>query len=606
MAILAGVDVILMPDNIDVAINAVEQALKQGRISRKLIKEKCKKILNWKYDMGLFERNTEYSLPDEDVLKESDSLTNQIYEKAITLVKSNGTLTSSDTVEIVSGRFSSSTSYYGVAKTEFKRLKKFNDSAANAKTLVIYGNAYVLRYIDDTYNFDNILVAYENNDFTRNAVSLILQGKMTPEGLLPVTAHKRHIVIEDEPKKEEYTDLQLLVDAGINPNMAAGIDSIVIEGIKRKAYPGCQVLIAKDNKIVFDRNYGFQTYDSVVPVQENTIYDVASLTKVIGTTLAVMKLYELGKIDLDAPVKTYLPEYKHCKFSKLTIKELMSHYSTLPATYPFWTKTVKNGELDSELYDYNVNMDENYMPVTDELYIKKSYLQTMRKDLKSVKLKDQQYTYSDLNFLLLQYIIEQVSGQSLDSFLDKFFYKKMKLENTCFNPLEKGISIDNIAPTEEDTVFRHQLIRGTVHDPMAALNGGVCGNAGLFSTAHDVYLICKMLLNKGELDGTRFLNEATIDVFNKRYFKDKNIRRALGFDKPFISSPSTHCSKYASQASFGHSGFTGTYFWIDPSDNTIFIFLSNRVYPDSTPNRLASMNIRTDIHDLIYRSIKDK
>ena len=224
--------------------------------------------------------------------------------------------------------------------------------------------------------------------------------------------------------------------------------------------------------------------------------------------------------------------------------------------------------------------------------------------LKDVKLKDQQYTYSDLNFLLLQYMVESISQKSLDAFMNEEFYAKMHLVNTSFNPLDNGFDKSDIAPEENDTVFRRQLIHGTVHDPMASLCGGVCGNAGLFSNAEDLYKICQMLLNKGELNGVRYLQSSTVDAFNRRYFKDKNIRRALGFDKPFISSPSAHCSKYASQLSYGHSGFTGTYLWIEPANNTVFIFLSNRVYPNASPNRLAQMNIRTDINDLIYKLFK--
>ena len=202
-------------------------------------------------------------------------------------------------------------------------------------------------------------------------------------------------------------------------------------------------------------------------------------------------------------------------------------------------------------------------------------------------------------------MVENVTNEALDEYLQKEFYAPLQLNNTTFNPLLNGVSLDNIAPTEYDNITRKELIHGTVHDPLAYVNNGVCGNAGLFSTTEDLFKICQMLLNKGTFNNKRFLKESTVNTFNKRYYADLGIRRALGFDKPLINGNSPHCSQYASQASFGHSGFTGTYLWIDPQNNTIVIFLSNRVYPSATPNKLAQMNIRTDINDLVYKLFKN-
>ena len=662
MAILSGVDIILMPENIDTAVNAVIQAVNNGRIPRKLIKEKCQKILRWKYDMGLMSEDRQYVLPDEGIKQKAKEINYKIYSSAITQAANNagnnpigidkdsvviisvGTsgydtfvnalkkekktefvTISSDTafakkdssffaslkgkdiyVLMSGGRFSKSSSYYGITLESLSVLKKLNDRLPQSANLILFANAYSLKYIDSSYRFKNILVAYENNTYSQQVMADMLLNNCTPEGILPVHAQKVKVFADSVGVIADNKEIKPVADTLISKKYEMMIDSVALQGIKSKAYPGCQILIAKDGKIIFDKNYGYLTYDSVLPVTDNTVYDIASVTKVMATTIAVMKLYEQGKISLDEPVSKYVPLYKDCAFGKLTIKELLSHYTVLPATYLFWTKTLKDGKLSKDIYDYDVRMDENYIAVTDSLFIKKSYLEVMKKQLKDVKLKDKQYTYSDLNFLLLQYVIENVSGQSLASFTEKYFYKSMDLHNTCFNPLQHEISRDKIAPTENDTVFRHQLIHGTVHDPMASLHGGVCGNAGLFSNTHDLFRICQMLLNKGELDGVRYLEEATVNTFNTRFFEDKNIRRALGFDKPFISSVNTHCSVYASQKSFGHSGFTGTYVWIDPQNGTVYIFLSNRVYPYSQPNRLSNMNIRTDIHDIIYKALENK
>lgn len=661
-ALEAGVDVILMPENIDTAIAAIEQAIASGRLSHKFIKDKCRKILQWKYDMGLIRDDIRFSMPEKNIMERADEINAQLYDAALTSVRNSDYIYSDDDKDTIvfleigstiydtlenkvkaekniitkrlnsrttqkeydsifaslpkhkkvytlvsGGKFAKSSTYYGVPNGTFSILKKIGENITDKSVLVMFANAYALRYIDDTYNYNDIVFAYENNNYTQNSVAKAILGEIVPKGTLPVTANKEQIVenIQNEEKSiEQNIDFAHLKDMGIHVEAIKSIDSIANEGIKQKAYPGCQIIIAQDSNILLDKSYGYYTYDSIKPVNSNTIYDLASVTKVMATTLAVMKLYESGQINLDAEIRKYVPTYKHSKFGKLTIKELLSHYTILPATYFFWPETMKGGKPNPNWYDYNVMMDENYMAVTDSLFIKRSYLKEMQKDLKKAKLTEKKYTYSDLNFLLLQYMVENVSGKTLDQYVDEQFYSKMNLKNTCFNPIEKGISKEDIAPTENDTIFRHQQIQGTVHDPMAAISGGVCGNAGLFSNSHDILKICRMLLNGGKLDGVRYLDENTIETFNTRYFAKQNIRRALGFDKPFISSASTHCSKYASQSSFGHSGFTGTYFWIDPDNGTIFIFLSNRVYPYSSPNKLSKLNIRTDINDLIYKALE--
>lgn len=663
LALEAGVDMILMPENIDTSINAIMQAIENGRISIHLIKEKCKKILQWKYDMGLFTNQRSYALPSKDLASQAEKINQDIANKSICSVMKNydkavigrqdtavlflvgatsydtlinrlknnrdvityrvNSKTTSQEIDslcnnlpsqkkvftlISGGRFAKSNSHYGIPQKAISLATHICDKVGDTNTIILFANAYTLKYIDNNLNVNDIFVAYENSKYTQKAVSDLLLGRLSPKGSLSVTTNK-DLIKEDTLLQEEnlveQIDYKLLKQKGINIKAIEQIDSIANEGIKQKAYPGCQIIIAKDTSIILKKDYGYLTYDSTKKVTPTTLYDLASVTKTLATTLAVMKLYEQGKISLDEQIKKYVPIYKHQKFGKLTVRELLSHYTTLPATYLFWTKTLKDGKLDSTIYSKDMFMDENYMPVTDSLFIKKDYKQVMQKQLKDVKTTEKKYTYSDLNFLLLQYMVENVSKKSLDRFLDEEFFAKMHLSHTYFNPLDNAIEKQDIAPTENDTLFRHQLIQGTVHDPMAALNGGVCGNAGMFSNSEDVYKICLMLLNYGQLNGVRYLDSTTIATFNTRYYADKNIRRALGFDKPFISSTSTHCSQYASQHSFGHSGFTGTYFWIDPDNQTIFIFLSNRVYPYCWPNNLAKMNIRTDINDLIYKALEE-
>lgn len=633
LAILAGVDILLMPENTDKAIESIITAIENERIPKTLVEQKCKKILSWKYDMGLVNNRGEYSTIDSNLHKKISELNEQITENTITLLNSKGqtekknnlTFTDKDTVSLVllgnadfealisnlttdiptkiyrihskmkdkeadsiiftidstktiitafgGTRFSNSKAKYGIPDISIEVLNKI-EKRFKDNILLMFCNPYTLKLIDSSFECKAFVIAYENNKYTQKAVAKFLKGEIKAKGSLPVSVKRTHI-IENEEQENNGISLEekFYMDNNINLSVIRKIDSIAQKGITEKAYPGCQVLIAKDGKIIYDKNFGYHTYDNQKEVTSNTLYDIASLTKIMTTTIAVMRLYEENKIKLDAQISDYIPELKKMEVGKLTVKELLSHYTTLPATYPFAQKKLKG----------------------------KNIHQAILKEMKHVPLRQKKYTYSDLNFLLLQYAIENITNEGLDEYVQREFYSKMNLQNTTFNPLLNGVNQENIAPTENDTVIRKELIWGQVHDPLAYLNNGVCGNAGLFSTAEDLFKICQMLLNKGKFEEVRYLNSATIDVFNKRYFADLGIRRALGFDKPLIKDKSSHCSQYASQQSFGHSGFTGTYIWIEPKNNTIVIFLSNRVYPYSSPNKLSKMNIRTDINDLIYQ-----
>ncbi|MBQ0160768.1 MAG: serine hydrolase [Bacteroidales bacterium] len=356
------------------------------------------------------------------------------------------------------------------------------------------------------------------------------------------------------------------------------IDSIVNDGIAKKAYPGCQVLAMKDGKLLFRKAYGHQTYDEDSPeVTMNTIYDLASVTKMMSTTLAMMKLVETGKVKLDDPLSRYLPYLKNTDKANITIRQAMSHMARLKSFYPFWQEA-KDAEE----------------PRTSVLkQVTASHL-----------LSNTEYVYSDLGFILLGDLIQTVSGQRLDIFVNHHFYSPMGLCNTGYNPLERGIDSTLIAPTENDQHYRMRLIRGMVHDENAFAMGGVSGHAGLFGTADDLARILQMLLNGGTFDGRRYLKAETVAMFNTRYFDKQNCRRGLGFDKPLITGHGGSACDEAPQSSYGHTGFTGIMVWVDPDNQMLYVFLSNRVYPDPNPNKLSNMNIRTKIQSELYRSIK--
>lgn len=632
LAILAGVDILLMPENTDKAIETIINAIEENKIPKQLIEQKCKKILSWKYDMGLVANRGKYFPIDSNLYEKTKELNEQIAENTVTLLDNKGqvsrktdlSFTNKDTVSLVllgnvgfevltsnlitdiptkiyrihskmkdkevdsiifaidatktiitafgGARFSNSKSNYGIPDISIGVLNKIEKKCKD-NIILMFCNPYTLKLIDSSFECKAFVLAYENNNYTQKAVAKFLNGEIKARGSLPVSIKRTHIINEQEELNGISSEEKFYIDNNINLSTIKKIDSIAQNGITEKAYPGCQVLIAKDGKIIYNKNFGYHTYDKQREVTSNTMYDIASLTKIMATTIAIMRLYEEEKIKLDAQISDYIPELKKSEVGKLTIKELLSHYTTLPAVYPFAQKKLKG----------------------------KNIHQAILKEMKHISLKQKKYTYSDLNFLLLQYALENITNEGLDEYVQREFYSKMNLQNTTFNPLLNGVNQENIAPTENDTTTRKELIWGQVHDPLAYLNNGVCGNAGLFSTTEDLFKICQMLLNKGEFEGVRYLDSATIDIFNHRYFADLGIRRALGFDKPLLKGKSSHCSQYASQSSFGHSGFTGTYIWIEPKNNTIIIFLSNRVYPHSSPNKLSKMNIRTDINDLIYQ-----
>lgn len=357
------------------------------------------------------------------------------------------------------------------------------------------------------------------------------------------------------------------------------IDSIVNDGIANKAYPGCQVLAIKDGRVLYRKAFGRQTYDPLSPaVDMNTVYDLASVTKMLSTTLAMMKLVETGKVKLDDPLSRYLPYLKHTDKEKITIRQALSHMARLKSFYPYWKEAQDADDPRASVLQQVTN----------------THL-----------LSNTEYVYSDLGFILMGDLIQTVSGQRLDIFVNRHFYSPMGLCHTFYNPMDHGIDSLTIAPTEYDDHYRMRLVQGVVHDENAYVMGGISGHAGLFSNADDVARILQMLLDGGVYDGKRYLKAETIALFNTRHYSAQGCRRGLGFDKPLISGHGGSACPEASPVSYGHTGFTGTMVWVDPDCGMIYIFLSNRVHPNATPNKLANMNIRTKIQSELYKAVKD-
>ena len=411
---------------------------------------------------------------------------------------------------------------------------------------------------------------------------------------------------------------------GMSSEKLALIDSIAKDGIKKKAYPGCQVLIMKDGKTIYDNSFGTFTYDGSQKVKSTTIYDLASLSKTSGTLLAVMKLYDDGKIQLDEKASHYLTFLRGTNKENITIKELLFHESGLPGSLLFYRLAIEKNntppfllaakdsvhfvQLRSTTLKYKnslvskIPMNEFTIQVSDSIFLHQSFHTAAMQKIVEAPLSAKTYLYSCINFILLKEIVETINGMPMDLYLEKEFYQPMKLTNTSYLPLRYH-SKEEIAPTMKNDFLRNGIIQGYVNDAAAAFLGGISGNAGLFSTAHDVAIIHQMLLNNGELDGRRYLSEPTCKLFTT--ITSISGRRGLGFDKPVPSKPTNNpCCNSAPSTVFGHTGYTGTCCWVDPTNKLIYVFLSNRTYPSDADNKLARMGIRTKIQEVIYRSIK--
>lgn len=380
---------------------------------------------------------------------------------------------------------------------------------------------------------------------------------------------------------------------GIDREKLGRIDQYVERAIRRKAIPGCQVLVAKSGQIIYDKTFGYFTYDKQQAVDHESIYDLASLTKAAATTLGVMRLEEEGKVDLAGRLREYLPAYQKTGLKYLRVRHLLAHHTGLQANLPI-AHWLRQDDLfaSSQSKDYP-------LAVSDNVYLKKGVREDLLAEVAEVRTARRQFfRYSDVNFILLQQLIEEQANAPLDDYLNKTFYEPLGLQRLLFRP---GLVFpeSEIVPTELDRRWRKELVRGEVHDESATLLGGVGGHAGLFGNARDLAALFQMLIQDGTYAGDRYLQAQTIKEFTKRNGYNY---RAFGFDR--LAGHSKSLRRYgASDNTFGHTGFTGTCVWADPEEDLIFIFLSNRIYPDKHNSKLQKLGLRERIHKIVYQSL---
>ena len=472
--------------------------------------------------------------------------------------------------------------------------------------LSIFGDEEILKQIE-TKNIAALILGKENNPIAQNRVSQAIFGALSISGKI-----NKEITSKDKKYTSGYglqtvengrLKLSQAEEIGIDSKKLMEIDQIVLNGIADGAYPGCQILVAVDNQIIYRKSFGNQTYNKEArKVENDDVYDIASITKIAASTLLAMHLQTQDKFSLHKKLNDYIPELTgKTEYGEIGLREMMAHQAGLTPWIPFYKRTLENSELNPGIYN-NSKSEIFNLQVAENIFMKASYVDSMYAQILSTPLGTKKYLYSDLCYYFLQKILEKQINCKQDEYLRKNIYGPMGLRFSHYLPLNY-FPKTKIIPTENDLIFRKQLIHGHVHDPGAAMLGGVAGHAGLFCNATDLASIMNLFLLKGKYAGMTFFDEKTINEYTKAQFLGN--RRGAGFDRPNLSGGGT-CDILASQQSFGHSGFTGTLAWADPKDNVIFIFLSNRVNPDAENWKLRDSNIRTKIQHVVYEAIQSR
>ena len=465
---------------------------------------------------------------------------------------------------------------------------------------VLFGNAYGAKALE---GFGNVVLAYENSPETQKLAPQVLFGGRSAMGILPVTvgglySHGVGGYLGSSHRLAYGTPESV----GLDSKVLDKIDAVAERMVLVQAAPGANVLVLKDGKVVFQKSYGYLDYKKTRPVTAETVYDLASITKVLATTQAVMFLESRGELEMNKTLGDYLPELNGTNKANLKLEDVLIHEAGLKAFIPHYVHTVQSGQWRGDYYKARVEPGFS-RPVSNDMYGRDAlrdsiWSWTVKSDLLP---KPAKYVYSDLTMYFMQAVVERIVNQPLDEFLDQNFYAPLGLKTLTFNPLTK-MPMENIAPTENDVAFRKRQIQGYVHDPGAAMYGGVAGHAGLFGTANDLAVMMQLMLNKGTYGDVTLIKPETVEAFTKR--QSTMSRRAWGWDKPEpVAGKGGSASKLASKSTFGHTGFTGTCVWADPEDQLVYVFLSNRVYPVAENPKLGEEAIRTKIHDIVYEAM---
>ena len=675
-ALMAGNDMVLAPPlRLKKELDGVLLAVKNGQLTEEYITEKCRKILTFKYALGLHDyRPVQLSGLEKRLNHPSaQELLERMEKASVTIVGNEGGILPMDvdlknTALLHIGKATQGVAFHQQLKKYMSvdRIQAHPDSIASlTKRLMKYDRVIVDIHTEKYAAYQSMLATlaskkqvayvyftslkgvYKKGNAWKKAAAVILghSGSAAVQHFVAEVMMGREkatgsisVEVKGYRKPGDKVDLKSTKihrpeEYGMDASVLSKIDGIALEGIKGKAYPGCQILILKDGAPVYDKSFGTFTYEDAKKVEPEHLYDIASLTKTTGTLLAVMKLYDQGKFGLTDPISKYVPAMKGSKKARITIEDLLYHQSGLPGSYPFYRDAVDDSSfvgaffkavpdathhlrVDRKLYvvdrfnykkEYvSIEPSENYpLQIADSLYVSPDFRKYMLELIASDKvlLRDRRYRYSCLNFVLLKEMVEELAGMPMDEYLEKEFYAPMGMTHTLYNPLHRFPSKQIVPTVQKDYLRGRKELRGYVHDEIAAFLGGVSGNAGLFSNARDVAKVYQMLIDGGQFEGKRYLSLETCQLFMNR--KSRISRRTLGFDRPDPMPDKGPCANEAPKEVVGHTGFTGTCAWADAKNGLVFVFISNRIYPRPFDHKqLMNLKIRPRIQQLMYQAMK--
>lgn len=653
-AFLAGNDILLISEDIPKAHKLLVLAYREGTITEERLEHSVKKILQAKYKVGLhdFEPVNIENLVEDLNTSMDNVLLEEVMEKALTIIKNDSAILPirdlrkkkiayvnfgddsgreflkylrkysridwirSNNLDgyirrlkkydyVIIGFHKSNDNPWEDYKLKDKELVWLYEMARTNKVILdVFARPYALLDIKTTANFEGIIVSYQNSKVAQQLSAQLIFGARAGKGMLPVS------IGEDFPV---HTSLETTAigrlqygvaeSVGVDSEKLKKIDKLAQAGVWAGMMPGAQILVARKGKVIYQKNFGYHTPEKKNRVKSNDIYDVASLTKILATLPMIMELFDRDVINMDTKISEMLPEYKNSNKANITLKQMLTHTARLRAWIPFYGNTMDTvTSLPATKYYASKKNKDFPVKVADELYMRKDYRDSIFEMIKDSDLRKRAgYKYSDLPYYLLMKYLEEFYGISLDELVQRNIYGYLGANYTTYNPLSK-FDKDDIPPTEYDDYFRMQKVHGYVHDQGAAMLGGVCGHAGLFSNANDVAKMMQMYLWKGYYGGKRYFKPEVLDAFNTCYYCENDVRRGVGFDKPQLGDQGPTCG-CVSMTSFGHSGYTGTFTWADPEEEVVYVFLSNRTYPTADNRMIISSNLRSNIQAAIYDAI---
>ena len=654
-AFIAGNDVLLISEDIPKAHGAIIKAYNEGIITEERLMRSVKKILFAKYKVGLHNylpvdaTNIVADLNDvvDDVLYE------EAIQSALTVLKNDDEILpikDLKNTKIGYVNFGDDSGEYFLNQlnkyskvdwvkadnlnTYIQKLKEYdvviigfhkqNDNPwksfkfskkelvwiyeiarKNNVILDVFARPYSLLDVKTTANFEAIVMSYQNSRVSQELSAQLIFGARASAGKLPVSLGEG-FPVGSGLQTSQIGRLQYGTpeSVGVNSKTLTKIDSLVQVGFDEDMMPGAQILVARKGKVIYQKNFGYHTQDKKIAVKDDDIYDVASLTKILSTMPLVMDLYDRKLVTMETTLSQLLPEYEDSNKADINMKDMLMHYAKLTSWIPFYKETMDSvTKLPSPRYYSKKSKGEYTIKISDNLFLRKDFKDSIFEQVRTSELRERlSYKYSDLPYYILKKYLETYYGMGLENLVQDNVYQSLGAVHTTYLPLEK-FPRSQIAPTEDDTYFRMQKVHGYVHDQGAAMLGGVGGHAGLFSNSNDVAKIMQMYLWDGSYGGKRYFGPETMQAFNSCYYCEDDVRRGVGFDKPQLDDDGPTCG-CVSMTSFGHSGFTGTFTWADPSEEIVYVFLSNRTYPSADNKKIIQSNLRSNIQEVIYEAIE--